>query len=311
MQRVIVGSRGSRLALAQTTLIVALLRERHPGVEFAVEIVHTEGDRTQDRPISQIGDKGVFIRAIERELLNERIDLAVHSLKDVPSDEETPGLELVAFPLRSEARDVLVSRSGCGLADLPLGARVGTGSLRRRVQLHAVRPDLMVKGIRGNVDTRLRKVRADEYDALLLAAAGLQRLGLEDQIAEYLPIDRFVPDAGQGTIVVQARVNSAAGGLARAIDGRESRWAAEAERALVRALQADCHSPVGAHAVIDGERLHLWGMAASEDGEVVCHAQADGLAQDAVSVGRHLGLQLARRLGAAAEPGSARHYTEP
>jgi hydroxymethylbilane synthase len=295
-QRVVLGSRGSRLALAQTTLIVARLRQQHPSLEFAIEVVHTPGDRIQDRPISQVGDKGVFVRALERDLLSGGIDLAVHSLKDVPSDAETPGLELVAFSERADARDVLVSRTDTVLLGLPPGARIGTGSLRRRVQLLEMRPDLTVEGIRGNVDTRLKKLQAGEYDALILAAAGLERLGLADRIAEYLPVDQFVPDAGQGILAVQARMGSEAATLARAVDHQASRRAAGAERALVRALEADCHSPVGAHATIQGDLLRLLGMAASEDGRRLCRAAAEGSVTDAISLGRNLGLELARCL---------------
>jgi hydroxymethylbilane synthase len=179
------------------------------------------------------------------------------------------------------------------------------------VQLQALRPDLTVEGIRGNVDTRLRKLHDSDYDALMLAAAGMERLGLRERITEYLPVEQFVPDAGQGTITVQARLGSDACELARALDHRENRLAAEAERALVRALGAGCHSPVGAHAIVDGDKLRLLGMAATEDGCVLCRAADEGPASDAVRVGRNLGSKLARRLGQSPEPLSGTHYTEP
>lgn len=292
--RVRVGTRGSRLALRQTELIVTLLGERFPGVVFTTEVVRTEGDRVQDRPISQIGDKGVFVRSIERSLLARDIDLAVHSLKDIPADIETPGLELAAYSEREDPRDVLLSPSGATLDQLPSGARVGTSSLRRRVQLQAIRPDLVLQDIRGNVDTRLRKLEEGQYEAIVLAAAGLLRLGLADRITEYFSVDRFVPDAGQGILAVQTRTDDAVAELARAVDVPLSQWAATAERSTVLGLGGDCHSPVGAYATVQDDRIWVRAMAAREDGSRLHRAEAEGPVEQAAQLGRDLGRRLLR-----------------
>jgi hydroxymethylbilane synthase len=292
VNRLVLGSRGSALALRQTEIVAEALRARQPDIEIRVRTVETEGDRVQDRPISQLGDKGVFVRAVEAALLAGTIDLAVHSLKDVPADISVPGLHLAAFIAREDPRDCLISREGLELAALPPDSRIGTSSLRRRMQLQALRPDLMAVPIRGNVDTRLRKLRGGEYDAIILAAAGLHRLGLADVVTEYLPVDRFTPDAGQGIIAVQARDRDSAGAPAAAIDEPASRAAATAERAVVRALNADCRSPVGAYAQIEGERMLLRGMAADEDGGRLRQSSVEGPLAAAEALGAELGRRL-------------------
>jgi hydroxymethylbilane synthase len=257
-------------------------------------VVETRGDRVQDRPVSEIGDKAVFVGAIEDALLAGEIDLAVHSLKDLPSDEERPELVLAAFSPRADPRDVLVSREGCLLAELPAGARVGTSSLRRRAQLMAARPDVSACDIRGNVDTRLRKLAEGSYDAVILAAAGLDRLGRGEEITEYLPVELFVPDAGQGIIAVQGRAGDAATGLAQAIDEHRSRVVAAAERTVVRTLGADCRSPVGAHAMLTSDRLRMLGMTANEDGSDLRRAEVEGPIDRGEELGRKLALELSR-----------------
>jgi len=286
------GSRGSALAMRQTELVAELLRQKLRGVALHIKAVQTAGDRNQHQPISALGDKGVFVRSIEQALLAHEVDIAVHSLKDVPSDVETPGLTLAAFSPRADARDVLVSRSETDLEALPAGSRVGTSSLRRRVQLQAVRPDLEICEIRGNVDTRLRKLDDGRYEAIILAAAGMQRLGIADRITQFLPVELFVPDAGQGIIVLQTRQDDEAEVLAHAIDDPLSRAAALAERATVRALGADCHSPVGAFAEVKGSRLFVRAMAAREDGSQLVRLQDEGPLTAAEEIGRRLGLCL-------------------
>lgn len=290
--RIKVGTRGSSLALRQADFMIRLLQDRFPAIAFSLEVVRTEGDRVQDRPISQIGDKGIFVRAIERALTAGSVDLAVHSLKDVPSDVEAPGLCLAAFSPREDPRDVLVSRSGQTVESLPPGARVGTSSVRRKVQLLNLRPDLVAADIRGNVDTRLRKLEAGDYDAILLAAAGLHRLGLAHRITQYLSVERFVPDAGQGILAVQAQVDAQAARLAQAIDDRASHLAALAERSVVQGLGAGCHSPIGAYAMVDAERIRIRAMAANEDGSIVRREQAEGSVEEAEALGRELGARL-------------------
>ena len=295
-QQVSIGTRGSALAVRQTELVAAALRERHPQVEFAIRRIESEGDRNQRDPVSLLGDKGVFVRALEQALLRGGIDLAVHSLKDVPSDVETPGLTLAAFSRREDPRDCVVSREGATLATLSSGARVGTSSLRRRAQLLAIRPDLTVVPIRGNVDTRLRKLRDREYDAIVLAAAGLHRLGLDEAITEYLSVDEMIPDAGQGILAIQARAGDPSCDLAACIDDPASRIAALAERAAVRALGADCRSPVGVLAALEGKTMRIRGMAASEDGSCLARAEASGPVSEAEATGYKLGRELLARL---------------
>jgi hydroxymethylbilane synthase len=292
LSSVTLGSRGSALAMRQSELVADLLRQKFPDMALCVKAVLTTGDRDQHHPLSTLGDKGVFVRSIEQALLAHEIDIAIHSLKDVPSDVETPGLTLAAFSPRADARDVLVARSGSDLEALSAGSRVGTSSLRRRVQLQAVRPDLVAGEIRGNVDTRLRKLNEGQYEAIILAAAGIHRLGMADRITQILPVELFVPDAGQGIIVLQTRQGDDAETLARAIEDPVSRTAAIAERATVRALGADCHSPVGAFAEVRGARLVIRAMAAREDGSSLIRLEDEGPASAAEEIGHRLGLRL-------------------
>lgn len=289
---VTVGTRGSALARTQTDTVVRALQREFPALEVQVRVITTQGDRAQEVPISELGDKAVFVRALETALLSGEIDIAVHSLKDVPSDQDVPGLTLAAFPPREDARDVVVARDGRHLSDLPPGAKLGTSSLRRRAQLLSARPDLQVKDIRGNVDTRLRKLREGEFDAIVLAAAGLLRLGLSEVISEYLPVELCVPDAGQGILAVQTRGSGGVADMASALDDRPSRLSALAERACVRALGADCRSPVGAFATIDGEEMTLLGMAAREDGSRLHRLTVHGRADDPERLGTELGSRL-------------------
>jgi hydroxymethylbilane synthase len=299
------GTRGSALARRQTDLMREAIERAHPDVEIRVEVIETVGDRVRDQPISKLGDKGVFVRAIEARLLNGSIDLAVHSLKDVPSDVTVPGLSLAAFSPREDPREVVISAEGQTLAELPPGATVGTSSPRRRALLAAVRPDLVPQDIRGNVDTRLRKVREGNYAAIILAAAGLHRLGLAGEITEYLPLEDWLPDAGQGIMTVQGREGDEATTLAQAADCRDSRLAALAERAVARALGADCHSPIGALARIDGETLALKAVAARDD---LGGLQLDELAGP-LGEAERIGLQVGQRL--ASLLGKTGVYTEP
>lgn len=298
-ERVIIGTRGSTLALRQAKIVVSLLQEQEPNVEYRVEVVSTRGDRIQDRPISMLGDKGVFVRPLEQALLSGRVDIAVHSLKDVPSDVETTGLVLAAFPQRADPRDVLVSRFNTSFLDLPGGARLGTGSIRRRAQLQELRPDVQILSIRGNVDTRLRKLEQGEYDAVVLAAAGLSRLGLLARVSEYFSVDAVVPDAGQGILALQTRDTGGVRDLAASIDNLDVRAAAIAERAVLRALNADCHSPVGAYAATDGAALRLQGFAADDSGQSLHRVSEVGSVEAAEEIGVRAGLGLLRLLSGA------------
>jgi len=291
----IIGTRPSRLALAQTDLVVAWLRQVH-GSAFAVEVRNraTEGDTSQQAgtPLKDMAGRGVFVNDLEAMLLDGSADCLVHSLKDVTTD-LAPGLALVAIPEREDPRDVLVSRSGGTLNALPVGARVATSSPRRVAQLTALRPDLQFVPIRGNVDTRLRKLDAGEVDALVLAAAGLRRLGLETRISEYLSSEVCMPDAGQGALAIEARDDAAAvAALLQPLDHAPTRAAVEAERALLRALGGGCSLPVGALARIDGGRLKLEAVVSSPNGSQSLRRSIAGPVEDSSALGAALAQEL-------------------
>lgn len=298
-----VGTRGSVLALKQTDEVLELLRARHPGRQFEAHIhrVSTEGDRTQaaNVPLATIAGRGIFVKDLETVLLSGEIDMAVHSLKDVPGEVE-PGLAIVAVTEREDVRDVLVSRNGARFLDLPKGARIGTGSTRRAAQMLAARPDLQIVPIRGNVDTRIRKVQDGEVDAAVLAAAGILRLGRADVITEYLPVEISLPAVGQAAIGVEIRANDAAvAELVQAINHRATWEAVLAERAFLRALGGGCQAPIAALAQRDGELLTVDGMVAMPDGSRLVRAQVTGHADDPDSLGRSLAEHLLANGGAA------------
>ncbi|HSJ93725.1 MAG TPA: hydroxymethylbilane synthase, partial [Gaiellaceae bacterium] len=266
---VVVGTRSSALARAQTGHVVDLLRAAWPGLEYELRAIETRGDRTQasGEPLPEIGGKGLFTAELEEALGDGRIDLAVHSLKDLPT-EDAAGIVVGAVCAREDVRDCLVSRDGLSLAELPPGAVVGTSSLRRAAQLRAARPDLEVRSIRGNVDTRIRKVRSGEFDAALLAAAGLHRLGLDGEASEWLAEDVMLPAPGQGALGVQCRAGDGAVlELLASIDEEGTRAATPAERAFLQALGAGCTAPVAALGQsFAGGRVRLDGLVASVDG---------------------------------------------
>lgn len=262
----VVGSRTSRLALAQTEIVLGLLRAGAPTARFETAGVSTTGDRVRNVPIPDLG-QGAFVKELEAALLGGEVDLAVHSLKDLPT-ELPPGLRLAAVPARGDPRDALVSRGGVGLLGLHLGARVGTGSPRRAAQLRAARPDLEVVLLRGNVDTRVRRVDEGLVDAAVLAATGLQRLGMDGVISELLPIEGFLPAVGQGFIAIECREDDdAALSLAALVEDPAARRAADAERAFLAAVGGGCKAPLAAYArVEDGRLVSLDGMVADLDG---------------------------------------------
>lgn len=286
------GTRRSALALAQATAVAEGLRGAGAGVEIVA--MRTEGDRLADASLARVGGKGLFVREIEEALLAGRVDIAVHSLKDLPAD--TPaGLLLAAYPEREDPRDVLVTRSGAARLDaLPPGSVVGTSSPRRRSLVLAARPDLVVEPLRGNVDTRLRKLAAGACEAVILAAAGLRRLGLTPPHASPLPPDDWIPAVGQGIVAVQARAGDAAT-LARlaGLDHAPTRLAALAERAFLGRLGASCNSPMAAHAVLEpgasgAPDVVVRALVASEDGRQVLRASARGASGEAEATGRRL-----------------------
>jgi hydroxymethylbilane synthase len=267
MAKLRIGSRGSQLALWQANHVAALLRER--GHEISIEIIKTTGDKIAEVALSKVGTKGMFTKEIEEALAERRIDLAVHSLKDLPT-ELSAEFAVGAILPREDARDAFVSRNHKSLSSLPKNARVGTSSLRREAQLRAMRRDLQVLSLRGNVDTRLRKLESGEFDAIILAAAGLKRLGREEMVRERLSLDEMCPAAGQGALAIEVRMGDAA--LAEAIsfmDDAASRATTTCERALLNGLGGGCQVPIGAHAEFSGDQLVLTAVVASPDGSRV------------------------------------------
>ena len=298
----VIGTRGSRLALRQTNIVLEALRAAHPQARFEARTIHTGGDKSS-ASLSEIGGRGVFVIELERALLSGDIDIAVHSLKDLPV-EETPGLTIAAVPAREDVRDVLISREGAGLRALASGATIGTGSPRRAAQLAAVRPDLRIADIRGNVDTRIRKVQEGEYDAIVLAAAGLARLGWLDQASEVFAPELMLPAVGQGALAVQARSDDAeASAVVGALDDHDTRLTVRAERALERRLGGGCHAAVAALGEVTGDRLRLRGLVGSTDGRLL-RGELAGETRDAESLGARLAEQLIAQ-GAAALLGAA------
>ena len=273
------GTRGSPLALAQAQGVADRLRAAGTRVEIVP--MRTEGDRLAEARLATVGGKGLFVREIEEALLAGALDLAVHSLKDLPA--ELPrGLVLGAFPEREDPRDVLVTPAGGALEELRAGAVVGTSSPRRRALALALRPDLVIEPIRGNVDTRLRKLAAGGWDGVILAAAGLQRLGLSPAHARPLPTDVFVPAVGQGILGVEVRGDDAeTGRRVRALDHGPTRASALAERACLERLGASCTTPMAAHAWLEGRVLHMAAVVASEDGRQVLRERGTGSPEDA------------------------------
>jgi len=289
----VIASRGSQLALWQARWVAGELAAY--GHECRIEIIKTTGDKITDVPLAKVGTKGLFTKEIEEALLEGRADLAVHSLKDLPT-ELPAGLELAAIPPREDPYDALVGKR---LADLPEGARVGTSSLRRSAQLRKLRPDLAIESVRGNLDTRLRKLDEGQYDAILLAAAGLKRLGWQARIAETLPADVMCPAVGQGALAIETRAVGKGMDACRVLDDAQTRAAVLAERGLLSALGGGCQVPIGAHATVGGERLRLLGVVASPDGAEQVRGEAEGPIGEADRIGRELGADLLARGGRA------------
>ncbi len=260
-----VGTRGSALAIAQTVLVIDALHAVAPDLQFEQVIIRTEGDRDKVTPLTVIGGQGVFTAALQRALLTGEVDCAVHSAKDLPP--VTPDdLALAAFPERADPRDVFISHHGLPLDELPAGSRVGTSSRRRMVQARAMNPKVELVELRGNLDTRLRKSTEPAYDGIIVAAAGLDRMGWQERITEYLPVDRFVPSPGQGALAVECRAaDTELAALIARIDHAPTRIAVTAERAFLAAARAGCVAPMAAYGEVDAETLRLHGMVADAD----------------------------------------------
>lgn len=289
------GTRGSPLALCQAGLVSEELRRRWPDLDVIIIPIKTSGDKFLDVALSQVGGKGLFVKEIEEALLDGRIDLAVHSLKDLPA-ELASGLCEGAVMRREEPFDALIARNGCRFIDLPHGAKIGTSSLRRQVQFLHRRPDLQIVALRGNVQTRLNKLETLDLEAVILAAAGLIRLGLQDRITERLPLDLCLPAIGQGALVIEIRMDDQrTTELVAPLNHRETRQATTAERAFLRHLGGSCVTPIAAFGEIDGDALVLTGMVADLDGKRLLREAVRGTAEAPEAAG----MTVAEKLRAA------------
>ncbi len=288
MAPLVIATRGSKLALAQARWVAGRLAGLRPGLEVELEVIKTQGDKITAVPLAEVGGKGLFVKEIEEALLAGQAQLAVHSMKDVPA-ELPPGLIIAGVSPREDVRDVLVSRRWGSLEELPAGARVGTSSLRRRAQLLAQRPDLEVVPLRGNVETRLRKLEAEGLDAVILAAAGLVRLGLEGVVTQYLPLETLLPAVGQGALGLECREDDdATRELAAALADPAAAAAVEAERTFLARLEGGCQVPIAAHAVLEGDRLWLRGLVADLEGRPLVRAQGRAPRGEAAALGRRV-----------------------
>lgn len=287
-----IGTRQSLLALWQSNYIAACLRKQYPDCEVILKKIVTKGDRILDVPLAQIGGKGLFTKEIEEELLSGEVDLAVHSLKDMPTV-LPEGLCLTVITARANVGDAFVSNKYDSFAELPLGAVVGTSSLRRKAQLLAARPDLTIRDLRGNVDTRLRKLDEGLYDAVILAAAGLERLGHGDRIKDIIPSDVCLPAVGQGALAIECRTDNAeVRAMLDFLNDMPTVQATSAERAFLGLVEGGCQVPIGVHADVENENIRIEAIIASLDGKTVLRDCLTGSAADAVALGKKLGKKM-------------------
>lgn len=288
-----IGSRGSPLALWQANWVKSQLEEAHGDlIEIEIKVIKTSGDKIQDVPLAKIGGKGLFVKEIEEALVHQEIDIAVHSMKDVPI--KLPlNLVIGVITKRETPFDAFISRTGTKLADLPENARIGTGSLRRSAQLLKYRPDLEIVPLRGNIDTRLKKLETENMDGIILAGAGLKRMGWEEKITELIDPEIILPAMGQGAVGIEARrYDPDLLGLLLPLDDDETHLAVEAERAMVAKLEGGCQIPIGAYATLDDRTLKLRGLVASLDGKTVYKAEKEGSCDQARSIGFDLAAEL-------------------
>jgi hydroxymethylbilane synthase len=292
--RMRIGTRGSRLALAQANWVMARLVEQEPTLAVEIRVIKTSGDRFVDTPVQDLGGKGAFTKEIEEALLQNEIDIAVHSMKDLPT-QLASGLAIVAVPKREDPRDVLVTRTECSLSRLPTGATLGTGSLRRRTQLLHYRGDLSVQPIRGNVDTRLRKLDEGQVDGLVMAAAGLKRIGCAERIGEFLADEICVSAVAQGALGIEARDDDGMRRKIAFLHDPVTDAEVSAERALLDRLGGNCRVPIGAHAQVVGDELKMIAVVGNNDGTQLCRGDITGAAGASVELGRRLAEQLLSR----------------
>ncbi|WP_073154222.1 hydroxymethylbilane synthase [Seinonella peptonophila] len=292
MRSLTVGTRGSELAVTQTNWVINQLKEVVPHLEIKTKVIVTKGDLMQKSniPLSKIGGKGLFLKEIERALLDGEIDFAVHSMKDVPA-ELPPGLKIGCIPIREDARDCLISKGNQSLDSLPSGAVIGTSSLRRQAQILAYRSDLIVESIRGNIDTRIRKMNEGSFDATVLATAGLKRLGWTEKISERISVDIMTPAIGQGALMIECREqDDELGQILSLLHHAETAKVIAAERSFQQLFQGGCHLPIAAHGQVIEGRVRLTGMVAEPDGSKTFQGVIEG--DDPVQVGRELAVQL-------------------
>lgn len=283
MKRIVVGTRKSPLALTQTEWVLSELKKHHPDLELGMEKIVTKGDRILDVTLSKVGGKGLFTKEIEQAMFDGTCDFAVHSLKDMPV-QMPDGLMIVAITHREDPRDVIITRDGRSFADLPMGAKVGTSSLRRAAQLRSARPDIEIVSVRGNINTRLAKLEEMELDAIVLAAAGLERMGWADKISERLSTEVCIPAVGQGALAIQCRTDDPEiRDILSVLDDVNTREIVLAERTVLARLNGGCQIPIGAFAEFTGEELTLTGIVGSSDGLVLLRETATGT--DPVALG--------------------------
>lgn len=287
--KLVVGTRGSNLALVQTNWVVDQLKKENPGVEFEVKIIKTKGDLIKDLPLDKIGDKGLFVKEIEKSLLDGEIDMAVHSMKDMPSY-LPEGLKFAHSPKREDPRDALIFKEGYkSLDDLPQGARIGTGSKRRKYQLLKHRPDLEIVPIRGNIETRIKKIETEKLDGVVLAASGLRRAGLDDKIDYYIPTDIMLPAPAQGILALEIREDDKeTEKIIDSIKDNITKVQIDAERGFLIGVNGSCHIPMGAYCEVDGEKITLTGLYGDGDGKKIVIQSKEGTLADAQKIGYEL-----------------------
>ena len=287
--KLVAGTRGSNLALVQTNWVVDQLKKENPGVEFEVKIIKTKGDLIKDLPLDKIGDKGLFVKEIEKSLLDGEIDMAVHSMKDMPSY-LPEGLKFAHSPKREDPRDALIFKEGYkSLDDLPQGARIGTGSKRRKYQLLKHRPDLEIVPIRGNIETRIKKIETEKLDGVVLAASGLRRAGLDDKIDYYIPTDIMLPAPAQGILALEIREDDKE--TEKIIDSIKddiTKIQIDAERGFLIGVNGSCHIPMGAYCEIEGEKITLTGLYGDGEGKKIVVQSQVGTLADAPKIGYEL-----------------------
>ncbi|MEK7870417.1 MAG: hydroxymethylbilane synthase, partial [Nitrospirota bacterium] len=291
----VLGTRASKLALQQSEWFQGQVQVIAPDITVTLTRIQTSGDKIVDVPLAKIGGKGLFVKEIEEALLSGEIDFAVHSMKDVPT-QLPDGLEILCVPPREDSRDALISRTGCRFQELPVGARVGSSSLRRQSQFLHARPDLRIEMLRGNLDTRLKKLKEGQFDAIILAAAGLRRLGWTEEITEYLDPQLCLPAIGQGALGIEGRSNDQ---FVRSILNRlthpPTQVAVTAERALLHRLEGGCQVPIAAYATLTNDQVHLEGLVASVDGKTVIRDAVQGTRAEAQALGTRLAERLLAR----------------